>query len=73
MKFLCQQRLVEWTEDSLYVSTPLGDAAFGSSLTPDDCIWVHKELMRARSEGLVLSTDLHLVYLVRAVTLNPKP
>lgn len=72
LRFLCQKRLVEWRSVDnidMYLSTPLGEAAFGSSLTPEECLRVHEELLRARSEGLVLSTDLHLVYLVSPLRL----
>eukprot|EP00897_Mesotaenium_endlicherianum_P007786 jgi/Mesen1/7035/ME000366S06241 len=46
----------------VWESTPLGKAVFGSSLTPDEALLVHADLEKARREGVVLHSDLHLLY-----------
>ena len=39
LRWLCQQHLLEWDSSSrLYTTTPLGRAAFSSSLTPEESL-----------------------------------
>lgn len=39
LRWLCHRKFVEWTENTkLYSTTPLGRAAFGSSLSPEDSL-----------------------------------
>lgn len=59
-------RVNRWDESCCWVPTPLGKAAFASSLGPYEALVVKKDLERAR-EGLVMSTDLHLTFLVSPV------
>lgn len=47
----------------VWISTPLGRATLASGMDPKQALDVHADLKKAR-EGLVLSTDLHLTYLV---------
>ncbi|PKA67186.1 DEAD-box ATP-dependent RNA helicase ISE2, chloroplastic [Apostasia shenzhenica] len=73
LRWLCHKKFLEWIEEtSLYVATPLGHAAFGSSLTPEESLIVLNDLTRAR-EGFVLASDLHLVYLVTPINVEVEP
>lgn len=39
LRWLCHRKFLEWNEDTkLYSTTPLGHAAFGSSLSPDESL-----------------------------------
>lgn len=39
LRWLCHHKFLEWSEETkLYNATPLGRAAFGSSLNPDDSL-----------------------------------
>lgn len=39
LRWLCQKKFLEWSEDTkLYSSTPLGRASFGSSLCPEESL-----------------------------------
>jgi DNA polymerase theta len=39
LRWLCHQHLLSWSSESqLYTSTPLGRAAFGSSLSPEESL-----------------------------------
>lgn len=39
LRWLCHKKFLEWNEDTkLYSSTPLGRAAFGSSLCPEESL-----------------------------------
>lgn len=39
LRWLCQKKFLEWSEETkLYGTTPLGRAAFGSSLTPEESL-----------------------------------
>lgn len=39
LRWLCNKKFLQWTEDTkLYSTTPLGRAAFGSSLTPEESL-----------------------------------
>ena len=51
------------TESGLIDPTPLGKAAFASSIPPEHSKKIFDDLREARG-GLVLETDLHLLYLI---------
>ncbi|XP_057957397.1 helicase and polymerase-containing protein TEBICHI isoform X2 [Malania oleifera] len=73
LRWLCHRKFLEWNEDTkLYSTTPLGRAAFGSSLSPEESLIVLDDLSRAR-EGFVLASDLHLVYLVTPINVDMEP
>ncbi|KAG0502462.1 hypothetical protein HPP92_002534 [Vanilla planifolia] len=73
LRWLCHKKFLEWNEETrLYSSTPLGRAAFGSSLNPEESLVVLSDLSRAR-EGFVLASDLHLVYLVTPINVEVEP
>ncbi|URD79344.1 HELICc [Musa troglodytarum] len=73
LRWLCHKKFLKWSEDTmLYSTTPLGRAAFGSSLTPEESLVVLDDLLRAR-EGFVLASDLHLVYLVTPINVEVEP
>ncbi|KAM1247252.1 hypothetical protein TB2_043362 [Malus domestica] len=73
LRWLCHRKFLEWNEDTkLYSITPLGRAAFGSSLCPEESLIVLDDLSRAR-EGFVLASDLHLVYLVTPINVDVQP
>lgn len=73
LRWLCHRKFLEWNEDTkLYSTTPLGRAAFGSSLSPEESLIVLDDLSRAR-EGFVLASDLHLVYLVTPTNVDVEP
>lgn len=39
LRWLCQRKFLEWSKETkLYGTTPLGRAAFGSSLTPEESL-----------------------------------
>ncbi|XP_065858049.1 helicase and polymerase-containing protein TEBICHI isoform X2 [Euphorbia lathyris] len=73
LRWLCHKKFLEWSEDTkLYSTTPLGRAAFGSSLCPEESLIVLDDLSRAR-EGFVLASDLHLVYLATPINIELEP
>ncbi|KAK4364934.1 hypothetical protein RND71_016292 [Anisodus tanguticus] len=73
LRWLCHKKFLEWSEDTkLYTVTPLGRAAFGSSLSPEESLVVLDDLIRAR-EGFVLASDLHVVYLVTPINVDLEP
>ncbi|XP_058074387.1 helicase and polymerase-containing protein TEBICHI isoform X4 [Magnolia sinica] len=73
LRWLCHRKFLEWNEETkLYSTTPLGRASFGSSLCPEESLVVLDDLSRAR-EGFVLSSDLHLVYLVTPINVDVEP
>uniref|UniRef100_A0A516IJI0 Helicase and polymerase-containing protein TEBICHI n=1 Tax=Turnera subulata TaxID=218843 RepID=A0A516IJI0_9ROSI len=73
LRWLCHRKFLEWNEETkLYSTTPLGRAAFGSSLCPEESLIVLDDLSRAR-EGFVLASDLHLVYLVTPINVDVEP
>ncbi|KAJ3673940.1 hypothetical protein LUZ60_005932 [Juncus effusus] len=73
LRWLCKNKFVEWSEEGkMYAATPLGKASFGSSLSPEESLVVLDDLSRAR-EGFVLSSDLHLVYLVTPINVELEP
>uniref|UniRef100_A0A0D9XYP7 Helicase and polymerase-containing protein TEBICHI n=1 Tax=Leersia perrieri TaxID=77586 RepID=A0A0D9XYP7_9ORYZ len=73
LRWLCHKRFLEWNnETKIYSTTPLGLAAFGSSLNPEESLVVLDDLSRAR-EGFVLASDLHLVYLVTPINVDVEP
>ena len=52
-------------EGEKIIPTPLGKAAFASSIQPEESILIFEDLLSAReSASLVLETDLHLLYLL---------
>ncbi|KAG0620039.1 hypothetical protein M758_4G184200 [Ceratodon purpureus] len=73
LRWLCHKQLVEWDKTSrLYTSTPLGRAAFSSSLSPEESLVVYEDLAKAR-EGFVLASDLHLLYEVTPTYVDLEP
>lgn len=73
LKWLCHRKFLEWNEETkLYSATPLGRAAFGSSLSPEESLIVMENLSRAR-EGFILASDLHIVYLVTPINVEVEP
>ncbi|KAK1266849.1 hypothetical protein QJS04_geneDACA019368 [Acorus gramineus] len=71
--WLCHRKFLEWNEETrVYSTTPLGRAAFGSSLSPEESLVVLDDLSRAR-EGFVLASDLHMVYLVTPINVDIEP
>ncbi|AQK40089.1 Helicase and polymerase-containing protein TEBICHI [Zea mays] len=73
LRWLCHKSFLEWNhETKIYSATPLGRAAFGSSLNPEESLVVLDDLSRAR-EGFVLASDLHLVYLVTPINVDLEP
>ncbi|CAM6130031.1 unnamed protein product [Calypogeia fissa] len=73
LRWLCRKKFVEWTaETQVYSTTPLGRAAFGCSLSPEDSLVVFEDLAKAR-DGFVLSSDLHLVYQVTPIYVELEP
>lgn len=68
LKWLCHQRLIAWDETlQVYNTTPLGRAAFGSSLTPEE------SLVRDRSYGGALKAKSHLLYILIKVVIARAP
>lgn len=73
LRWLCHRKFLEWNDETkLYSTTPLGRAAFGSSLSPEESLIVLDDLSRAR-EGFVLASDLHLVYLSTPINVEVEP
>ncbi|BBN13748.1 DNA polymerase theta [Marchantia polymorpha subsp. ruderalis] len=73
LRWLCSKKFLEWcSETEMYSTTPLGRAAFGSSLTPEESLIVFEDLAKAR-EGFVLASDLHLVYQVTPIYVELEP
>ncbi|KAH7283331.1 hypothetical protein KP509_34G001800 [Ceratopteris richardii] len=73
LRWLCRNKFLEWDQNTkLYNSTPLGKAAFGSSLSPEESLIVFEDLAKAR-EGFVLASDLHLVYQVTPIYVELEP
>ncbi|XP_024542477.1 helicase and polymerase-containing protein TEBICHI-like isoform X1 [Selaginella moellendorffii] len=73
LRWLCHKRLIEWDQElQIYKITPLGKAAFGSSLSPEECLVVFEDLAKAR-ESFVLASDLHLVYEVTPIHVELEP
>lgn len=54
---LQQMKLIE-VRDETYKATLLGEAIVASSLTPEDGLFVHKELKKSLS-AFVLDSDMH--------------
>ena len=52
-------------ENEKILPTPLGKAAFASSISPEESMLIFDDLLKAReSHSLILETDLHLLYLL---------
>ncbi|XP_057854248.2 helicase and polymerase-containing protein TEBICHI isoform X1 [Cryptomeria japonica] len=73
LRWLCHAKFLEWDQQSqVYSTTPLGRAAFGSSLSPEESLTVLEDLARAR-EGFVLASDLHLLYEITPINVDIQP
>ncbi|CDY23339.1 BnaA08g12070D [Brassica napus] len=73
LRWLCHRKFLEWNEETkLYTTTPLGRGSFGSSLCPEESLIVLDDLLRAR-DGLVMASDLHLVYLITPINVGVEP
>ncbi|KAL0698098.1 hypothetical protein Bca4012_054220 [Brassica carinata] len=73
LRWLCHRKFLEWNEETkLYSTTPLGRGSFGSSLCPEESLIVLDDLLRAR-DGLVMASDLHLVYLITPINVSVEP
>ncbi|XP_018451900.2 helicase and polymerase-containing protein TEBICHI isoform X2 [Raphanus sativus] len=73
LRWLCHRKFLEWNEETkLYSTTPLGRGSFGSSLCPEESLIVLDDLLRAR-DGLVMASDLHLVYLITPINVGVEP
>ncbi|XP_078170110.1 helicase and polymerase-containing protein TEBICHI-like [Carex rostrata] len=73
LSWLCHNKFLEWNnETKMYKSTPICRAAFDSSLSPEESLVVLDDLLKAR-DSLVLSSDLHLVYLVTPINVEVEP
>ncbi|KRZ60233.1 DNA polymerase theta, partial [Trichinella nativa] len=59
LQYLQENDFISVTEDNI-LPTQLGCATVGSSMSPDEALYVYKDLKKAKS-ALVLETDLHLV------------
>ncbi|KRZ31923.1 DNA polymerase theta [Trichinella pseudospiralis] len=59
LQYLQKNDFISVTEDNI-LPTQLGCATVGSSMSPDEALYVYKDLKKAKS-ALVLETDLHLV------------
>lgn len=67
LKWLCRNYFIAWDgESKAYKPLPLGKATLESSLAPDQALRVAADLSRAR-RGFIMTTDLHLTYLVTPV------
>ena len=63
LQWLREKQFVAWIKPGQWKPTRLGKAAFAASLSPDAAISLMEELLRCRS-ALVLTADLHLLYLI---------
>eukprot|EP01018_Ginkgo_biloba_P001647 Gb_33083 [translate_table: standard] len=73
LRWLCNAKFLEWNQQTqIYTTTPLGRAAFGSSLSPEESLIVLEDLARAR-EGFVLASDLHVLYQVTPINVEMEP
>lgn len=73
LRWLCYKRFLEWNASAeIYTTTPLGRAAFSSSLSPEESLIVFEDLAKAR-EGFVLASDLHLIYEVTPTYVDLEP
>lgn len=61
MDELLENRLVTSPDSSSYEATLLGQAVVAASLTPEDGLFVHRELQRAL-DAFVLDGELHAFY-----------
>ncbi|KAL4925183.1 DEAD/DEAH box helicase [Aspergillus undulatus] len=58
---LADEKLIEMNDES-YVATQLGQAVVSSAFTPEDGLFVHEELRRAR-QAFVMDGDMHIFYM----------
>lgn len=63
LQWLREKQFVAWIKPGQWKPTGFGKAAFAASLSPDAAIFLMKELLHSRS-ALVLTADLHLLYLI---------
>ena len=62
--YLQTQRFLIVENDKI-LPTPLGKAAFASSINPEESMLIFNDLLNTRKkDSLVLETDLHLLYLL---------
>ncbi|KAG0587234.1 hypothetical protein KC19_2G150600 [Ceratodon purpureus] len=73
LRWLCYKHFLEWDASAeIYITTPLGRAAFSSSLSPEESLIVFEDLAKAR-DGFVLASDLHLIYEVTPTYVDLEP
>ena len=58
---LSKSGLVKNIDGSTYAATTLGEAVVASSLTPEDGLFVHRELLKAL-QGFAMDSDMHALY-----------
>ena len=58
--------LISQSKETEYAATLLGQAVVASSLTPEDGLFVHRELRKA-SQAFVMEGDMHVLYLFTPV------
>jgi DNA polymerase theta len=58
---LKETRLIEESNGSEYSATSLGQAIVASSLTPEDGLFVHRELRKAM-QAFVMDGEMHVLY-----------
>ncbi|RAL66940.1 hypothetical protein DID88_007722 [Monilinia fructigena] len=61
LKDLLENQLIEQTQSYSYEATRLGQAVVASSLSPEDGLFIHKEL-RKSLEAFVLDGEMHVLY-----------
>lgn len=70
IKELLDDSLITQPHPGTYTPTLLGSAIVASSLTPEDGLFIHRELRRALS-AFVMDGDLHVLYLFTPVQSSP--
>lgn len=58
---LSEDGLINKLDDSIYAASTLGEAVVASSLTPEDGLFVHRELLKALQAFAIVS-DMHALY-----------
>eukprot|EP01080_Neovahlkampfia_damariscottae_P003704 gene3704-6593_t len=56
-----------------YETTPFGLATFKSSFSMSEAIFVSQELTRCQQQGIILSDELHLCYLLTPIGIQTEP
>ena len=64
MRLLSNRQMVEDRKNLTYRTLPMGNAAVSNMMKPDFAQLVHDELNSARTHGIIVATDLHLIYLI---------